>query len=280
MRAIIHSFARTCRARCAARCAGAWVLLCLPCISCNSAPHAPAQKLPIVEILASTSPPPISAEDLAPRSIGSMRWQQVDAHWRPTEKAPATLDASWIDGPSAGESGMGRAGGWRVDGVDGTVDWLAFNPDGFLQLVRTESPRYDATTTFDPPLLLAPRELRGEDEFISDAMMRVVSMSTQRERDKGSARRRLRVVRGERIRTPLGEWNATVVESVFTATLGMAVATHRTTLWVVPEVGPVVERWEASVQVLGIPVPRDRGTSVRIDPPPTRVQGRPPTAPH
>lgn len=279
MPAITRSFARRCRARCAARCAGAWVLLSLPYISCNSAPHAPAQKVPIVEILASTSPPPICAEDLAPRSIGSTRWQQVDAHWRPTEREPASLDAVWIDGPSVGGSGVGDAGGWRVDGVDGTVDWLAFNSNGFLQLVQTDSPRDDARTTFDPPLLLAPREVRGEDEFISDATMRVVSLTTQRERDKGSARRKLRIVRGERIRTPLGEWNATVVESVFTATLGMAVATHRTTLWIVPEIGPVMERWEASVQVLGLPVPRDRGTAVRIDPPPTPVQRRPPTAP-
>lgn len=262
MRAITRSLARGC---------GGALLLChLACISCSSAPQASAHAVPIVEILAPVQPTAISAEDLAPRLIGSTRWQHVDAQWRPTGGTPTILAATAAEG-----------GGRELcaDGIDGTIDSLSFRSDGSLQLLRTDSVRDDARTTFDPPLLLAPPVLRGESEFISDASMQVDAMSSGRERDKGSARRTLRVVRGERIRTPIGEWDATVVESVFTATLGMAVATHRTTLWIVPDVGSVIERWEASVKVLGVPVPRDRGTAVRIDPLPHQLQAPQPHAP-
>lgn len=252
---------------------GAVMLSCTAGVSCSSAPQAPAKVNPIVEILGPVQPGAICAQDLAPRSIGSTRWQRVDTEWRPTDQSPVTLAAA---------TSNGDASDWHVDGIDGTVDSLAFNPDGSLHLLRTDSLRDDARTTFDPPLLLAPNVLRGDAEFVSDASMRVESLSAQRERDQGTARRTIRVVRGERIRTPIGEWNATVVESVFTATLDMAVAKHRTTLWIVPGIGAVIERWEASVKVLGLPVPRDRGTAVRIDPLPNhnQLQSPQPPVPH
>jgi len=252
------------------RCAGALLLFCGPAVSCTSAPQAPTKVNPIVEILGSAQPGVIAAQDLAPRSIGPTRWQRVDAQWRPTDKSPATVAATPVDGD---------AREWLVDGIDGTVDMIAFHSDGSLHLLRTDSLQDDARTLFDPPLLLAPSVIRGDGDINSDASMRVDSLSTQRQRDRGSAHRTMRVLRGERIRTPIGEWNATIVESVFTATLDMAVATHRTTLWIVPGIGPVMERWEASVKVLGLPVPRDRGTAVRIDPLPAPPQAQQPPAP-
>jgi len=231
-------------------------------LACSSAPKAPQIVVPIVEILAAVQPAELTAKDLAPHSIGATRWQLVDAQWRPTGKLPVALSAAAVGGSESA---------WRVDGIDGTVDDLLMASDGSLQLAHTDSVGDDARTTFDPPLLLAPSVLRRDEEFISETSMRVDSMTTQRNRDNGDARRILRIVRGERIRTPAGEWDATVIESVFTATLDMAVATHRTTLWIVPNIGPVIERWEATVKVLGVSVPRDRGTAVRIDPPPARA---------
>ena len=233
------------------------VLPILP-LACSSAPQAPQKVVPIVEILAAAQPAELTAQDLAPHSTDATRWQLVDAQWRPTGKSSVVLSAAAVDGSRSG---------WRVDGIDGTVDGLFIASDGSLQLAGTDSVGDDARTTFDPPLLLAPPMLRSDDEFISEASMRVDSMSSNRNRDNGSARRTLRIVRGERIRTPAGEWDATVIESVFTATLDMALATHRTTLLIVPNIGPVIERWEATVKVLGVSVPRDRGTAVRIDPP-------------
>lgn len=229
----------------------------LACWSCNTAPRADEQVRPIVEIRGAAQPASIAAEDLALTAVGGTRWQRVDAQWRPLTTPPVELVTSTVDEGDAGR---------RVEGIDDSIDFLAFRADGSLQLRRTESVGDDARTTFDPPLLLAPRTLSTDGDFESNASMRVASLTKQRERDKGSANRTVRVVRGERVRTPIGEWDATVVESVFSATLDMAVVTHRTSVWIVPGVGPVIERWESTVKVLGVPVPRDRGTAVRIAP--------------
>ncbi len=114
-----------------------------------------------------------------------------------------------------------------------------------------------ALTIFDPPLLIAPRELIPGAVEISDVGMRVVDPADPRRlRERGRATRQIVYEGDQRIRTPRGELVASRVRVRFTADLRLADARTDSTLWIVPGLGIVAEEHREVVRILGVTTER------------------------
>ncbi len=171
---------------------------------------------------------------------------------------PAGITSCWssIDADGATEITCALTSG------DGTVSYrgpaqetqhLVEAPGG-LALTLVESPRDDAVTSFDPPLLAYPERLVAE-WIDAAAAMRVNYIDPARgERDAGKASLRSRVSGTARVRTPMGEFDTVVIESVFTAHLRLATAENIAEVYVAPGIGPVAEVLKRRVWVLGLPI--------------------------
>jgi hypothetical protein len=184
---------------------------------------------------------------------------------------------------AAGDFGLMRAGTPRFvvldnhGDVERTIELTAAMTDRFeagFSLsepgVRTEFYREDdqgnivmtavheakdgAISLFEPPLVVAYRELPAQVKRTSKAAMRVMdAQDPTRQREQGRATRSMVYAADQRIRTPLGEFIAKRVEIHFRADLSLAKADERTTLFIVPAPGPgnVAQRSSEEVKVLG-----------------------------
>ncbi len=126
--------------------------------------------------------------------------------------------------------------------------------DGGLALAIVESPRDDAVTSFEPPLLAYPAHLANEWTDCAAAMRVQYCDPARGERDAGKANLRSRVSGTARVRTPMGEFDTVVIESVFTAQLRLATAENFTKFYVVPGVGSIAEVLRRRIWVLGLPI--------------------------
>jgi hypothetical protein len=188
------------------------------------------------EVLGSAAPGAelaIDATMLEPMTPGVARWQVVGAG-----ELAVTTEAT-ADGATRTEP---RA-----------VRTLSRAPDGAVLLDSQTDVADGSTTRFDPPVVLAPGVLRtGEEPACGSAV--ITERGELRDRD-GSAQRSLRIAATDRVRTPLGEFEAIRVDSVFAMKMKYASLRRETSTWVRPGVGPVAVRSEERILVMGV-VPR------------------------
>lgn len=244
------------------------ILLCALPISC-AAPSGTVLTSPILfEILSTASVPfAVDASDQIAPMDANWAWKMVDANGRATgDPVIATLAVS-----TELHGGM-----WMVPMIDGDREFLRRGNDGELLLVAVEAPNDKAISIFTPALVLAPRQMHMDEIFLSSSSMRVDWMDDRGERDRGVGERTTRIVRAERIRTPLGEFQTMRVETKFEAVLRFAKAQRSTTLWIAAGIGPVAEEWHGRVTVMGIQISNDAGTAVRISPIPPAQDKTPP----
>jgi len=121
-----------------------------------------------------------------------------------------------------------------------------------------------AISMFDPPLVVAFRELPAGIEQKSQSAMRVVDMNNpSKQRETGTATRTMKYAANQRLRTPMGEFTAKRIDVHFTADLKLADADEMSTIFVVPGAGIVAERSTEQVKVLGAFGHTKRRTIVR-----------------
>lgn len=232
------------------------IVLCALPISCASLKGKVETPPILFEIL---STPSISFVVDASDQIASMganwKWQLVDANGRATGDPVIQ---------SLAVSTELHGGMWMVPMIDGDREFLRRGNDGELLLVAVEAPNDKAISIFTPPLVLAPRQMHMDEIFASSSSMRVDWIDDGGERDRGVGERTTRIVRAERIRTPLGEFQTMRVETKFEAVLRLAKAQRSTTVWIAAGIGPIAEEWRARVTVMGIQVSNDVGTAIRI----------------
>lgn len=194
-----------------------------------------------------SGPAPADAElraaDAEPLAAGTVRWAILPeaAGGRAAERSERTERAA--------------DGGWLRTAEDGTRT-LAQDADGTVRLVRQQDAKDGSTTEFRPPLAIAPPTLGAAADFASDAAVGVTRGAVA-EPDAGKAQRTMRIAGLDRVRTPLGEWDALRVETTFTMKVPFASLRRDTVAWVVRGRGPVAARVDERVLVMGI-VPRDR----------------------
>ena len=145
----------------------------------------------------------------------------------------------------------------------GDSQFVAQTPQGWV-LCATESPADNATSRFAPPLLIAPARLEPGKELGSDSAIQITTTDTAKAREQGTCQQRVHILGGVTVDSPLGSLDATLVESVFTAMLGMTRVRHETLQWVVPGKGLVAERWVERISVLGVLVRTRQGAAVRV----------------
>ncbi len=211
-----------------------------------SSPGAAAGR-PMLEVLVSRAPDPgtaVRGSELEPVAEGRERWQLVDA--------PAGFE---VRTEAAGDGII------RTD-PRGTRA-LRAGADGSVSLVSQHDAADDSMTIFEPPLVLAPASLRTGEEPAADARVTTDRSGTRKD-DAGSATRTVRVAAIERIRTPLGEFDAVRVDAVFSMKVPFASMRRETSTWVRPGDGPVAVRSDERILVMGI-VPRNTAeTRVRL----------------
>lgn len=227
------------------------VLACLagcvapPAVAGGGPADAPARAS--FEVLSSREPSPgatLGAADCEPLAARSERWATVAAPADAT-KAPAFVEVTY---EQDGERVVRRdAAGTRV---------LVRTPDGSVALAEQSDASDGSTVRFTPPLLLAPARLAAGDRPAADSQADT-SKAGAADRDPGRAQRSMHLAAAERVRTPLGEFDALRVDATFTMKVPFASMRRETSTWVVPGRGPVATRSDERILVMGI-VPRNR----------------------
>lgn len=220
-----------------------WLAGCVtpPAVTGGGPANAPARAS--FEVLSSREPAPgsmLGAADCEPLSARSERWATVDA-----TKAPTFVDVTY---EQDGERVVRRdAAGTRV---------LVRTAEGSVALAEQTDASDGSTVRFTPPLLLAPARLGAGDRPAADSQADT-SKAGAADRDPGRAQRSMHLAAAERVRTPLGEFDALRVDATFTMKVPFASMRRETSTWVVPGRGPVATRSDERILVMGI-VPRNR----------------------
>lgn len=213
------------------------------CASAPGGPHdvpAAMRDAGAFEVLASRAPAPrdvLRAEDIEPLAAGTVRWMSTDGG-QPFEVSTEAVPPRFE----------------RRDPV--ATRTLARTADGGVALERQEDASDGAVLVFTGPLLLAPAELAPGDEPNSTSGV-ITERGTARDNDGGRAQRSLRIASVDRVRTPLGEFEAVRVDAALTMKVPFASLRRETSTWVRPGTGPVAVRSDERVLVMGI-VPRNR----------------------
>jgi len=237
-------------ARVAGPLAAAALAACAGCTSAPGGPHdapAPMRDAGAFEILASRAPSAadaLRADDIEPLAAGSVRWLTTDGgppFEVSTEEVPPRFE--------------------RRDPV--ATRTLARTADGGVALERQRDASDGAVLVFTGPLVLAPARLAPGDEPTSTSGV-ITERGQARDNDGGRAQRSLRIASVDRVRTPLGEFDAVRVDAALTMKVPLASLRRETSTWVRPGTGPVAVRSDEQVLVMGI-VPRNRSeTRVRL----------------
>lgn len=135
-------------------------------------------------------------------------------------------------------------------GVERSV--LRPREDGGYTLLSVDTPSEDSRSGFAEGLEFARPLLAPGESSESDSPMRVTLLSSGKERAKGSSTRTQRITGSADIEVCGERLAATVVETVFVASLDAAKARRESEIFVVPGRGIVAERWREKVTVLGI----------------------------
>jgi len=131
--------------------------------------------------------------------------------------------------------------------------FLALDPKGVLTMSATIAHEDAAITHFEPPLVMAPARLITGESFIARSSMRVVEENApQRILQEGRGERTVTLEGVQRVRTPMGEFDAHRVRVRFSASLQLATAEDVATLHVAPGRGVIAEEREERIRALGI----------------------------
>lgn len=214
-------------------------------VGCTAAervePRDPFEVLSTADAPAGTS---VAAADLEPTETGTSTWEDVETGARFEVRTEPTGDAA-------------RA--VRTDPADERT--LARAADGAVALVSQRDRSDGATTAFEPPLELAPSSLAVGAEHRAESRA-AVTRRAGGSSDGGRATRTARLAAVDRVRTPLGTFDAPRVDVRFELDVPFARLTRQTSTWVRPGAGPVAVRSEERILVMGI-VPRER-RSIRV----------------
>ena len=202
---------------------------------------------PEFTVVSSRSPGPdvvLEAAAVEPARPGTERWQRTDR------------DAGFEVRTSVEGAAMTRTDPRGTRLIERTAD-------GALALREQRDAADGSATAFGPPLTLAPATLRAGEEPAFAARITAVRAGLASD-DGGSARRTVRIASVDRVRTPLGEFDAVRVDAVLDMKLPFASMRRETSTWVRPGDGPVAVRSDERILVMGI-VPRNTAeTRVRL----------------
>jgi hypothetical protein len=148
---------------------------------------------------------------------------------------------------------------YRTAWVDHQADERSeyWRPDesGNLVMPTVVDHANNAITLFRPPLIVAYGQLEPGRTYEQQTPMRVMDAKRPlRQRYEGTGTQTIEYADDQVLKTPLGEFPTKRVNIRFNADLGNAKAETITTLWIVPEIGPVVARRRQVERLLGIPV--------------------------
>ncbi len=120
-----------------------------------------------------------------------------------------------------------------------------------------------AISLFQPPLIIAYRELSPGESREHEVAMRVVdARNPSQQRESGKAKQTVEYVGNFLIRTPMGEMQVQRVDVSFIADLQFADANTTSVIYVAQGLGPVVEQRLLTVKVLGLSTRRRLETLV------------------
>jgi hypothetical protein len=192
-----------------------------------------------------TQPPsdPVPAGDLYPMRAGQWIYDVDGGNQIVLERSRTDrFGATWMN-----REGDQRTEFWHLDG------------DGNIVMDATIDHQKSAISIFEPPLVIAYRELAPRQPRRDETAMRVVDLNnTEIQRESGTASRTIEYINDERIRTPTGEFLVKHIEVHFVADLQTANAVTDLTLYVVPALGVVAEQRRETVKILGLGVPKSR----------------------
>ena len=256
MRAILLRIAWGTLASCGALATGG-------CVAAERAqPVEPRDPFEVLSTADAPSGTTVAAAELEPAAVGAATWEDVDTGARfEVRTEAAAVPACTV----------------RIDPADERT--LRRAADGAVSLVSQRDRSDGAVTAFDPPLELAPAALAAGAERHAESRA-VVTRRAGGSSDGGSATRTVRLAAVDRVRTPLGTFDAPRVDARFELDVPFARLTRQTSTWIRPGDGPVAVRSEERILVMGI-VPRQR-RSIRVRLPDGASPGStpaPPTAP-
>ncbi len=144
---------------------------------------------------------------------------------------------------------------WVDTQDNGRREFWAHDDEGNLVLRVVVEPADRAITFFEPPMIIAYRELAPDGPREQTVNMRVMDLARpNRMKNHGIATRTVQYMDDQLVSTPLGTMPAKRIEITFRADLGIARAENATTLLVYPPFGVVVEKREDTVRVMGVPL--------------------------
>lgn len=212
-------------------------------------------------VLSSTAPSGrVDGRDLQPRAGETTEWRVLATGGSALGAPGETITVRATDLSRHHAALAVDEGGEQVFHIDG-----AALGEPALRATDTRSER--SISHFDPPLLLGRATIAPGETIEASSAMRIDALEPpHRERDHGTATRRIRYVADEMVRTALGDMPCLRVETEFVADLQFARATVTTIRWIVPDVGAVAEEKKERIVVLGL-IPRDsRRVAVRTTP--------------
>ncbi len=201
---------------------------------------------------------PLQARDLQPAIGRSIEWRVLVAG-SDRERGRDTLRFT--------TSGSDRFGAECEieEGPDQTLYFAGLTQDR-PTMPASWSKRDRAISRFEPALVMGVPQLGRGESVEGSAEMRVLTQDEPpKDRDRGTAVRRLTYAADETIRTPQRTVRCQRVEVEFHAKLRFADATIRTVRWIEPGVGPVAEDRTERIVVMGLIPTERRRVLVRAD---------------
>ena len=233
-----------------ASCLAGVAVLAAGCVAAEHVePRDPFEVLSTADAPAGTV---VSAADLEPTAVGAATWEDVETGVRFEIRTDAA-------GTSAGGAAPDAARAVRTDPADERT--LSRAADGAVSMVSQRDRSDGAVTAFDPPLELAPATLAVGAEHRAESRAEVTRRAGGSS-DRGRATRTARLAAVDRIRTPLGTFDAPRVDVRFELEVPFAHLTRQTSTWIRPGEGPVAVRSEERILVMRV-VPRER-RSIRV----------------
>lgn len=200
---------------------------------------------PAFEVLSSRAPAAadaLRADELEPLVPGTVRWQRTGGG-APFEVVTEGAAPRFT----------------RTDPVASRT--LVRGEDGAVTLERQRDASDGAVLAFTAPLVLAPARLApGEEPSCASGV--ITERDAARDNDGGRAQRSMRIASVDRVRTPLGEFDAVRVDATLSMKVPFASLRRESSTWVRRGDGPVAVRSDERVLVMGV-VPRNR-TETRV----------------
>jgi len=181
------------------------------------------------------------------RPLVPMEWtyerpkRDAEAEIVPYRREPTQrFGADWVT-----HQGDERSEFWRMD------------DEGNVVLTAVISHVDRAISLFQPPLIVAYRELSPGESKEHEVAMRVVdARNPSQQREFGKAKQTVEYVGDFLIRTPMGEMPVQRVDMSFDADLQFADASTTSVIYLADGLGPVVEERLLTIKVLGLSVRR------------------------